>query len=116
MGSIAGFQSYGGGAAYAGTKHAVRAVSQALREELFGTGIRVSEIDPGMVETEFSIVRFGGDRNQAERVYEGMTPLTPTDIAETVFFTTSRPPHVNIDTVVIQPTDQISASKVFRRN
>lgn len=115
IGSIAGFQSYAGGAVYAGTKHAVRAISQALREELYGTSVRVTEIDPGMVETEFSVVRFSGDNIKAKSIYSGMTPLTPTDIADTVFFATSRPEHVNVDSIVIQPTDQVSVGKVYRR-
>jgi 3-hydroxy acid dehydrogenase/malonic semialdehyde reductase len=116
IGSVAGFQSYAGGAAYAGTKHAVRAISQALREELYGTSIRVTEIDPGLVETEFSLVRFAGDDKKAKDVYSGMTPLNAVDVAETIYFATSRPKHVNIDCMVIQPTDQISVGKVFRRD
>lgn len=115
IGSIAGFQSYAGGSAYAGTKHGVRAISQALREELFATPIRVTEIDPGMVETEFSIVRFSGDAKKSHSVYENMTPLSAHDVAETVYFATSRPAHVNIDTIVIQPTDQVSVNKINRR-
>jgi NADP-dependent 3-hydroxy acid dehydrogenase YdfG len=114
VGSIAGLESYAGGAGYAGTKHGVRAISKALREELLGTGVRVGEIDPGMVETEFSIVRFG-DPDQAKSVYEGMTPLKAMDVAQAIFFMTSRPMHVNIDQIVIQPTDQASVARVFRQ-
>jgi NADP-dependent 3-hydroxy acid dehydrogenase YdfG len=113
IGSIASFQSYAGGAVYAGTKHGVRAISAALREELMGTGVRVTEIDPGMVETEFSLVRLG-DGIKAKDVYKGMQPLTPLDIAETIYFVTSRPSHVNIDQIVILPTDQVSVGKVHR--
>ncbi len=100
IGSIASFQSYAGGSVYAGTKHGVRAITAALREELMGTGVRVTEIDPGMVETEFSLVRLG-DEIKAKDVYKGMQPLTPVDIAETIYFVTSRPAHVNIDQIVI---------------
>ena len=113
MGSIAGFHTYGNGAMYAGTKHAVKAISGALRLELNGTPIRVSEIDPGMVETEFSLVRLG-DPSKAEAVYTGMTPLTADDIADCVLFATSRPPHVNVDHIIVMPTDQASVYKVHR--
>lgn len=115
MGSIAGFHTYANGAMYAGTKHAVKAISGALRLELNGTPIRVSEVDPGMVETEFSLVRLG-NQAKADAVYEGMTPLRALDIAECVHFATSRPPHVNIDHIVVMPTDQASVYKVHRKN
>jgi 3-hydroxy acid dehydrogenase/malonic semialdehyde reductase len=115
MGSIAGFHTYANGAMYAGTKHAVKAISGALRLELNGTSIRVSEVDPGMVETEFSLVRLG-DQSKADAVYEGMIPLRPEDIAECVHFATSRPPHVNIDHILVMPTDQASVYKVHRKN
>ena len=114
MGSIAGFHTYAKGAAYAGSKHAVRAISGALRQELTGTAIRISEIDPGMVETEFSLVRLG-DQAKADEVYRGMTPLTPADVAECVYFAATRPPHVNIDHIVLMPTDQSSIGTVHRR-
>lgn len=114
MGSIAGFHTYANGAVYAGTKHAVKAISGALRLELNGTPIRVSEVDPGMVETEFSIVRLK-DEERAKAVYQGMTPLSADDIAECVYFATSRPAHVNIDHIVIMPTDQASVYKTHRR-
>lgn len=115
IGSIAGFQTYAGGAVYAGTKHAVRAISGALRLELNGTNIRISEIDPGMVETEFSLVRFGNNEETAKNVYKGMRPLTGKDIAEIVYFVTSRPSHVNLDHVIVMPTDQAAVYKTFRR-
>jgi NADP-dependent 3-hydroxy acid dehydrogenase YdfG len=115
MGSIAGFHTYANGAAYAGSKHAVKAISGALRLELNGTRIRVSEVDPGMVETEFSLVRLGQDEAKAKAVYQGMTPLTGEDIADCVYFAASRPAHVNIDHIIIMPTDQASVYKTHRR-
>lgn len=115
IGSIAGFATYAGGSVYAATKHAVRAISGALRLELCGTKIRISEIDPGMVETEFSLVRYKNNSEAADAVYQGMQPLTAIDIAELVYFVTSRPPHVNIDNLIVTPTDQASVYKVHRR-
>jgi NADP-dependent 3-hydroxy acid dehydrogenase YdfG len=114
MGSVAGHYVYVGGAVYAATKHALRAVSETLRLELNGTPIRVSSIDPGMVETEFSEVRWE-DKSKAKAVYKGMTPLTAEDIAECIYFAASRPTHVNIDKIVLYPTDQASVYKVHRR-
>jgi 3-hydroxy acid dehydrogenase/malonic semialdehyde reductase len=113
MGSIASFQTYASGGVYAGTKHAVRAISGALRLELSGTAIRVTEIDPGMVETEFSLVRLGTEA-KAKDVYKGMQPLTAADIAECIYFAASRPAHVNIDHLIIMPTQQASVYKVHR--
>lgn len=113
MGSIAGFHTYANGSMYAGTKHAVKAITGALRLELNGTAIRVSEVDPGMVETEFSLVRLG-DQSKADAVYHGMKPLSAGDIADCVHFATSRPPHVNVDHVIVMPTDQASVYKVHR--
>jgi NADP-dependent 3-hydroxy acid dehydrogenase YdfG len=115
MSSIAAHQIYEGGAVYAATKHAVRAIAQTLKLELNGKGIRVSTIDPGMVETEFSMVRFGQDKIRADKVYQGMTPLTPKDIAETIGFVVGAPAHVNIDQILLTPTDQASVHKVHRR-
>ena len=115
IGSIAGFEPYEGGAGYNAAKHAVRAVRTVLRYELIGEPIRVCEIDPGMVETEFSLVRFGGDAARAEQVYAGVTPLTADDIAECVAWVASLPSHVNIDQLVVQPRDQASARRVARR-
>jgi len=113
IGSIAGFQTYANGAAYAGSKHAVRAISGALRLELSGTAIRVSEVDPGMVETEFSLVRLQ-DEAKAKAVYQGMKPLTATDIADCVFFAATRPAHVNVDHIIVMPTAQAAVNKVHR--
>ena len=114
IGSIAGRESYRGGGGYNAAKHAVASFSRVLRIELMGQPVRVSEVDPGMVETEFSVVRFGGDQSRADAVYAGMTPLTAGDIAETVAWISSRPSHVNIDSLVITPRDQISAQVVHR--
>jgi 3-hydroxy acid dehydrogenase/malonic semialdehyde reductase len=114
LGSVAGHEVYPGGAVYCATKHAVGAITRGLRMDLLGTGVRVSTVDPGMVETEFSVVRFHGDQDRADRVYRGMTPLTAADIAETVLWVATRPPHVNIDEIIIKPTDQASATLVHR--
>ncbi len=115
IGSIAGHTAYEGGAAYCGVKAAERSITQALRLELNGTGIRVSSLDPGMALSEFSLVRFKGDQVRADAVYRGMQPLTPEDIAETLVWVASRPAHVNIDEIVIKPTDQAAVHKVRRR-
>ena len=116
IGSIAGRQVYPGGGVYCGTKHAVRAISEGLRIDLLGSGLRVSCIDPGIVQTEFSEVRFHGDRERAKKVYEGVTPLTAGDIAEAVLFTATRPPHVVISDMMVLPTDQASAFHVHRED
>jgi NADP-dependent 3-hydroxy acid dehydrogenase YdfG len=115
IGSIAGIEPYPGGAGYNAAKHAVRAVMDVLRMELLGQPVRVSEIDPGMVETEFSIVRFGGDRERAAKVYEGVTPLTADDIAECITWVATRPSHVDVDQLVVRPRDQARATMVHRR-
>jgi 3-hydroxy acid dehydrogenase/malonic semialdehyde reductase len=114
LGSVAGHEVYPGGAVYCATKHAVGAITKGLRMDLLGTGLRVSTVDPGMVETEFSVVRFGGDQERADKVYRGMTPLTAADIADTVLWVATRPAHVNIDEIIIKPTDQASATMVHR--
>jgi NADP-dependent 3-hydroxy acid dehydrogenase YdfG len=114
IGSIAGIETYAGGAGYTSVKHAVRAISHTLRLELVGQPVRVTEIDPGLVETEFSVVRFAGDRERAAKVYEGMTPLTADDIADCVAWTVTRPPHVNIDEMVVRPIAQARATIVAR--
>lgn len=106
IGSVAGFEPYAGGAGYNAAKHALRALTDVLRIELNGKPVRVSEIDPGMVETEFSLVRFAGDAEKASAVYEGVTPLTAEDIAEVVAFVATRPAHVDIDQVIVRPRDQ----------
>jgi NADP-dependent 3-hydroxy acid dehydrogenase YdfG len=116
IGSIAGHQTYPNGNVYCGTKAAVRAISEGLKQDLLGTPIRVSSVDPGMVETEFSEVRFHGDSDRASKVYQGVTPLTPDDVADVVFFCVTRPSHVNINEVVLMPVDQASATLVNRRN
>ncbi len=116
VGSVAGFEVYPGGAGYTAAKHAARAVTETLRLELLGLPIRVSEIAPGLVETEFSLVRFGGDAERAKKPYLGMTPLTAQDIADAIVWMVTRPAHVNIDTLVIRPLDQATATLVHRRS
>lgn len=116
VGSIAGYEPYVGGAGYNAAKFAVRALTKVLRLELLGRPIRISEVDPGLVETEFSLVRFHGDAARAAAVYEGLTPLTPEDIAECISFIVSRPAHVNIDTMVVLARDQAGAATVHRRS
>jgi len=115
IGSIAGRTAYEGGAAYCAAKAGELQITRALRLELCGTGVRVSTVDPGFAETEFSLVRFKGDATRAKKVYEGMVPLTGEDIAETLLWVASRPPHVCIDELVIKPTDQAAVHKVYRR-
>jgi serine 3-dehydrogenase len=116
IGSIAGHQPYPGGNVYCASKAAVRSLTQALRLDLVGTGVRVSTIDPGMVETEFSEVRFHGDRHRAQDVYRGMHPLTAEDVAEVVVFAATRPPHVDLAEVLLLPTAQASATHMHRRS
>lgn len=115
VGSIAGHQPYPGGGGYNAAKHAEAAVTRVLRMELLGQPVRVCEIDPGMVETEFSVVRFEGDRERADAVYAGMTPLTADDVAESIAWVATRPSHVNIDQITITPRDQAGAQMVHRR-
>lgn len=114
LGSIAGREPYAGGSIYTATKHAVHAFTASLMRELVNTQIRVSEIQPGMVETEFSIIRFRGDTAAAKKVYEGLEPLTAIDIAEEIVWAASRPPHVNIAEVLVFPTNQASATINYR--
>jgi len=114
LGSIAGKEVYANGNVYCATKHAVDALSKSMRIDLLPHHIKVTAIHPGMVETEFSIVRFKGDEEKAKNVYKGVQPLTPDDIAETIYWTASRPSHVNINDVVIMPTVQASATTVLR--
>jgi NADP-dependent 3-hydroxy acid dehydrogenase YdfG len=116
VGSIAGLQAYPGGAGYNAAKFGAHAVNQVLRMELLGQPIRVTEIDPGMVETEFSTVRFAGDEERAASVYDGMTPLTADDIADCIAWAATRPSHVNIDQIVVLPRDQAGARQVHRRS
>lgn len=115
MGSIAAFENYVGGAGYTGAKHAERALTRTLRLELLGQPVRVTDIAPGLVETEFSLVRFGGDAERAKAVYRGLQPLVAADIADCVVWATTRPSHVNIDEIVVRPRDQATATAVFRR-
>ena len=115
IGSIAGFETYPGGAGYTGAKHAVRAISKTLRLELNGEPIRVTEINPGLVETEFSVVRFHGDRKAARVPYQGIKPLTAEDIADCVVYAVTRPAHVNIDEIVVRPVAQATATIVARK-
>lgn len=115
IGSIAGRVAYEGGAAYCAAKAGELQITRALRLELCGTGVRVGTLDPGMAETEFSIVRFKGDTDRAKKVYEGVTPLNADDVAEALLWMANRPAHVNIDEMVIKCTDQAAIHKVNRR-
>ncbi|MFB0516073.1 MAG: SDR family NAD(P)-dependent oxidoreductase [Candidatus Neomarinimicrobiota bacterium] len=114
IGSISGQEVYPGGSVYCATKFATRALTRGLKLDLLGSPIRVTSIDPGMVETEFSSVRFGGDEARAKKVYEGMTPLKPVDIADAVLYAATRPPHVNVSEMLILPTDQATTMLVHR--
>jgi len=115
IGSTAGRWVYEGGSVYCASKHAVRAIRSTLRLELCGRPVRVSTVDPGMAETEFSLVRFHGDGERAKKVYQGVTPLSADDVADLVHFVATRPPHVNIDEIMVTPRDQASPTKVSRR-
>ena len=115
IGSVAGHHVYPNGNVYCATKSAVRAMTQGLRMDLHGTGIRISEISPGMVNTNFSTTRLG-DKNKADQVYAGMTPLSAFDIAEAVTWIFERPAHINIEDIIIYPTDQASPTLVNRKN
>lgn len=115
IGSIAGRVAYEGGAAYCAAKAGELQITRALRLELSGTGIRVCTVDPGLAETEFSVVRFKGDAARAKKVYEGMEPLTAQDIADILVWIAARPAHVNIDEVLVKPVDQAAIHKVYRR-
>jgi NADP-dependent 3-hydroxy acid dehydrogenase YdfG len=115
LGSTAGFEVYPGGAGYTASKHAVRAVTDTLRLELNGEPIRITELAPGMVaETEFSVVRFRGDQSRADQVYAGVQPLTADDIADCIVWAVTRPPHVDIDFMVVRPVAQAASYKVAR--
>ena len=116
LGSVAGFEVYPGGVGYTASKHAVRAITKTLRIELMGEPIRVTEIEPGMVETEFSLVRFKGDQERASNVYQGMRPLTGADIADCIVWVVTRPPHVNVDEMVVRPIAQATARDVARKS
>jgi 3-hydroxy acid dehydrogenase/malonic semialdehyde reductase len=114
IGSVAGHEAYPKGGIYCGTKHAVDAITKSLRMDLIDKNIRVSTVDPGLVETNFSNIRFHGDEERAKNVYKGLTPLTGKDVAETVLFIATRPAHVNIGEIIIFPTRQASATIVHR--
>lgn len=114
VGSIAGKEVYANGNVYCATKHAVDALNKGMRIDLLPHGIKVSSVNPGMVETEFSIVRFDGDEDRAKKVYENIQPLKPEDIAETIYWMASRPAHVNINDLIIMPTIQANATTVLR--
>jgi len=113
--SIAAIETYPGGAGYNAAKHAQRATLRVLRRELLGRPVRVTEIAPGMVETEFSLVRFGGDEEAARRVYEGLRPLDAEDVAECIRWALAQPSHVNVDEIVVRPRDQATADHTHRR-
>lgn len=115
IGSIAGKEVYEKGNVYCATKHAVDALTKGMRTDLVDFGIKVTSINPGAAETEFSLVRFKGDKEKADAVYDGFTPLYADDIAEAVLFVVSRPAHVNINEMLIMPTAQASSSKLVRR-
>lgn len=115
IGSIAGHQTYPMGNVYSATKFAVAGLTRGLRMDVLGTAVRVSSVDPGLVETEFSKVRFRGDAERAAKTYMNMTPLSPEDVAEAVIFCATRPAHVNIGELSIYPTDQASVTMVHRR-
>jgi NADP-dependent 3-hydroxy acid dehydrogenase YdfG len=115
LGSVAGFEVYPGGVGYTASKHSVRAITRTLRLELMGEPIRVTEIEPGMVETEFSLVRFKGDRERADAVYAGMEPLTGADVADCILWVVTRPPNVNIDELVVRPIAQATTRDVARK-
>jgi NADP-dependent 3-hydroxy acid dehydrogenase YdfG len=114
VGSIAGFETYAGGGGYTGAKHAVRALSRTLRLELLGEPIRVTEVDPGLVETDFSLVRFAGDAERAAGVYRGYQPLSAEDVADCIAWAATRPSHVNIDEIVVRPRAQATATQVHK--
>jgi NADP-dependent 3-hydroxy acid dehydrogenase YdfG len=115
IGSVAGKEVYLNGNVYCATKHAVDALSKAMRIDLLPKNIKVTSINPGMVDTEFSLVRFKGDQERADNVYKGLQPLTAKDIAETIFWCATRPPHVNINDLIITPTVQANATTVIRK-
>lgn len=116
VGSTAGIETYRGGGGYTAAKHGLRALTETLRLELLGRPVRVTEVAPGLVETEFSEVRFFGDRERAEQVYRGMTPLTADDVADAIVWAVTRPSHVDVDKIVLRPRDQATSWDVHRRD
>jgi 3-hydroxy acid dehydrogenase/malonic semialdehyde reductase len=116
LGSTAGEMTYPGGAVYCATKAAEHAINDGLRQDLLGTPVRVTSVDPGMVETDFSMVRFGGDAERAAKVYANLTPLKPEDVAETIVWAASRPAHVNVARVLLTSIDQANSLLFNRRS
>jgi NADP-dependent 3-hydroxy acid dehydrogenase YdfG len=117
VGSIAGFEPYPNGGGYVAAKYAERAFTKTLRLELLGKPVRVTEVNPGLVAgTEFSLVRFRGDQERARKVYEGLTPLAPEDVADCIAWAVTRPSHVDIDEIVVRPRDQATATDIYRRS
>ena len=114
LGSTAAFETYPGGGGYTASKHAVRALTRTMRLDLLGRPIRVTMVSPGLVETEFSLVRFGGDAEKAKKPYEGIEPLSAEDIADCIAWAVTRPPHVNIDDIVVRPVAQATSTTVAR--
>ena len=115
IGSIAGHETYPGGNVYCASKHAVTAIGRALNIDVLGTGVRVSSVDPGLVDTEFSVVRFHGDQERADSVYNGLEPLHGRDVADAVFFCVTRPPHANVREMILMPSAQAAAVHVHRK-
>jgi serine 3-dehydrogenase len=115
IGSTAGHDVYPAGNVYAATKFAVKAISQSTRYDVLDQGIKVTSVDPGMVETEFSLIRFRGDKERAKKVYTGIKPLSPKDVAETVLFCATRPQNVNINQVILTPLAQASSTQIIRK-
>lgn len=115
LGSVAGRDPYAGGAVYCGSKAAVAMISRAMKIDLLGTGIRVTNIEPGLVETEFSMVRFHGDAERAKKVYQGLEPLTPEDVADSILWAVTRPPHVNVQDILLLATAQATATQAHRK-
>lgn len=116
LGSTAAIETYPGGGGYTASKHAVRAINDTLRKELLGEPIRITLVNPGLVETEFSVVRFGGDVERAKTPYEGLQPLTAEDIADCIAWAVTRPPHVDIDEIVVRPIAQATSTMVARKD
>lgn len=114
VGSTAAIETYPGGGGYTASKYAVTAITETLRKELLGKPIRVTQVNPGLVETEFSVVRFDGDKETAKKPYEGLEPLTAEDIADCVAWVVTRPPHVNIDEIVVRPVAQATSMMIHR--
>jgi serine 3-dehydrogenase len=115
LGSVAGHYAYANGAIYCATKAAVKSITEALKQDLLGTPVRVSSVDPGLVETEFSMIRFGGDVERAKKVYEGVVPMTGDDIAELIVFVATRPVHININDMIIMSVFQSTPTTVYRQ-